>query len=281
MWCVYRHVAPNGKMYVGITSQRLSKRWNNGQGYKKNKYFTRAIEKYGWDNINHEVLMDNLTQEQASLAERIFIGYWDLTNPGKGYNLEAGGHNGYNATEESRRKMSESKMGLYVGEKNPMYGKRHTDKSKRKMSESLMGRVITDEWRQRISEAMSGEGNPMYGVPSPMKGKKFTQEHKNRISKALSGRKLSEDTKRKLSRARKGQGIKAVAMLDPNSGDTIRVYPSIREASEDINISSCCISNCCAGRSKTAGGYGWKYIIEKATKPKKKNKKEKLNHEEN
>lgn len=270
MWCVYRHIAPSGKMYVGITSQRLSKRWNNGKGYKKNKYFTRAIDKYGWDNINHEVLMDNLTQEQASLAEKIFIGYWDLTNPNKGYNLEAGGRDGYSVTDESKRKMSESKMGLYVGKKNPMYGKRHTDESKRKMSESLKGRVITDEWRQHISKAMRGEGNPMYGVPSPMKGKKFTHKHRDKISKALSGRKLSKDTKRKLSQTMMGRGTKAVAMLDPNSDNIICTYQSIREASEDINISSCCISNCCAGRNKTAGGYKWKYITKEVTKTEEK-----------
>jgi group I intron endonuclease len=258
-WCVYKHTTPSGKMYVGVTSQKPSRRWNNGNGYSRNKYFSRAIYKYGWDNITHEILASDLTKEEASLMERDLINDLDLTNPYKGYNLESGGYYGYELNDLSKHKMSESKKGKYVGNKNPMYGKKHTDESKRKMSEALKGRVITDEWRKHISEKMSGEGNPMYGVPSPMKGKKFTQEHRNKISAALSGRKLSEETKRKLSQSKIGKTVKAVMMINPITHDLIRIYPSITKASEDINISACCISNCCAGRSKTAGGYVWKY----------------------
>lgn len=32
---VYKHVFPNRKVYVGITSQPLNCRWRSGKGYKK------------------------------------------------------------------------------------------------------------------------------------------------------------------------------------------------------------------------------------------------------
>ena len=32
-YCVYIHTAPNGKMYIGQTSQKPEARWNNGRGY--------------------------------------------------------------------------------------------------------------------------------------------------------------------------------------------------------------------------------------------------------
>lgn len=38
-WCVYVHIAPNGKKYVGITSQKPEKRWNHGEGYQRHPYF--------------------------------------------------------------------------------------------------------------------------------------------------------------------------------------------------------------------------------------------------
>ena len=50
------------KKYVGQTCQRPEKRWNNGRGYIENIYFWRSIQKYGWDNFEHEVVASNLTK---------------------------------------------------------------------------------------------------------------------------------------------------------------------------------------------------------------------------
>lgn len=44
------------------------------------------------------------------------------------------------------------------------------------------------------------------------------------------------------------------------SGDFMKEYNSIREASKECKISEDGIGNCCAGRSKSSGGYVWKYV---------------------
>ena len=70
---VYKHTSPNGKVYIGITSQKLNRRFRDGKGYYNNKHFYNAIKKYGWDNFSHEVLFDNLTEEEAKLMEQFYI----------------------------------------------------------------------------------------------------------------------------------------------------------------------------------------------------------------
>ena len=53
-YTVYKHTFPNNKVYIGITSQSVSRRWRNGEGYRnKQQLIYRAILKYGWDNIKH------------------------------------------------------------------------------------------------------------------------------------------------------------------------------------------------------------------------------------
>lgn len=151
-YVVYRHIVPNGKMYVGLTRMNPIKRWNYGNGYKDCTLFFRAINKYGWDNIQHEILLDNLTKEQASLAERLFIGYWDLTNSDKGYNLEAGGFTGYDISDATRKKMSES-----------AHKRKASDETKKKISITSTGRKHTEETKKLISKLYTGSGNPMYG----------------------------------------------------------------------------------------------------------------------
>lgn len=42
-------------------------------------------------------------------------------------------------------------------------------------------------------------------------------------------------------------------------GNFIKIWNSIIEASKELNINSSCISNACANRRKSAGGYIWKY----------------------
>jgi group I intron endonuclease len=138
---LYLHITPSGKKYFGITGLKAKKRWNSGYGYKNNRHFWRAIEKYGWNNIQHIILADDLTKDNACLFEQIFIALYDTTNHNNGYNNSTGGEcsaNGckHKLSEEHKQKISES----LKGEKNPMFGKDFSDEHRRKLSESHKGK---------------------------------------------------------------------------------------------------------------------------------------------
>ena len=90
-YCVYKHIAPNGKCYIGMTGQTPERRWQNGNGYKSQLLFYRAIEKYGWDNFEHVILEENLTQEDACKKEIYYIEKYQTTNRELGYNISLGG----------------------------------------------------------------------------------------------------------------------------------------------------------------------------------------------
>ena len=91
-YTVYKHTAPNGKVYIGITRQKLNMRWRNGDGYKYNKHFYRAIKNYEWKNFKHDIIADGLTKEQACAKEIELIAKYDATNPKHGYNSSTGGY---------------------------------------------------------------------------------------------------------------------------------------------------------------------------------------------
>lgn len=84
--CIYRHTSPSGKVYIGVTKNRPEGRWQNGRGYKNNEYFYRAILKYGWNNFQHEIILDNLSYNDAAFGEAYLIEMHDATNRECGYN---------------------------------------------------------------------------------------------------------------------------------------------------------------------------------------------------
>lgn len=110
-YCVYKHITPSQKVYIGITSINPLKRWANGCGYTHNEYFHRAICKYGWDNVQHEILCDGLSKEEAEVMEIKLIAEYESNNPKYGYNIQNGGNLAGKNTEATRRKMSQSQKG--------------------------------------------------------------------------------------------------------------------------------------------------------------------------
>lgn len=131
-YTVYAHInIINGKTYVGITSQNVKDRWKNGEGYKTQK-FGRAIAKYGWDNFEHIIIKDNLSDAEATEMEKAIIKAFDLTNPKRGYNEAKGGLSG------------------------TMYHKHHTEDAKKKISEYRKAHGFSDLHRKHISESKSG-----------------------------------------------------------------------------------------------------------------------------
>ena len=93
MYIVYQHKNKiNGKVYIGITSQIPKKRWGiNGNGYKSSPYFYSAIQKYGWDNFEHNILYDNFTKEEACKKEQELIQKFQSMDRSFGYNSTSGG----------------------------------------------------------------------------------------------------------------------------------------------------------------------------------------------
>lgn len=85
---VYKHTSPSDKVYIGITCQEPSKRWMKGLGYQNNNYFFRAINKYKWNNFKHEILFENLTEEEAIKQEADLIELFMSYLPQFGYNIK-------------------------------------------------------------------------------------------------------------------------------------------------------------------------------------------------
>jgi len=96
MYSVYRHISPAGKSYIGITMQNPERRFQNGNGYKTQKAFYRAIKKYGWENFKHEILEENLTEKEACEKEAYYISEVYKSYAPNGYNTREGGTAGRN-----------------------------------------------------------------------------------------------------------------------------------------------------------------------------------------
>lgn len=90
---IYKHTNKiNGKVYIGQTYQNPKKRWQNGiSAYQHNEHFLNAIKKYGWDNFEHEILLEQLNEKEMQYWEDYYIEFYDSRNPNKGYNINKGG----------------------------------------------------------------------------------------------------------------------------------------------------------------------------------------------
>lgn len=64
-----------------------------GNGYINCIHFYNAIQKYGWDNFEHIVLIENLSLEMANIIEDELIKKYNTMNSLYGYNMVSGGKN--------------------------------------------------------------------------------------------------------------------------------------------------------------------------------------------
>lgn len=247
-YIVYKHTAPNGKVYIGITSQSAEERWRNGAGYRRCPLFYNAICKYGWDNIVHEILFDGLSKEDAEQKEIDLIALYKSNNTEYGYNIDPGGCAPCARTAETRKKIGDGNRGKIVSEearkrmrenhadfrgaKNPNYGKKFSEEQRKAMSKARIGKQV-------------GKENPMYGRKHTKKAKEL--QSKNRIGKCT---------------GKSNPKSRGILQYDQN-GNLIAEYGCISEAEKVLGTprgSGGHISACAKGRLKSAYGFVWKYV---------------------
>lgn len=117
-YVLYMHIFPNNKKYIGITKRKVKDRWVNGNGYKRQTTINNAIKKYGWNNIKHLILEDNLTYKEACDKEKEYIKKYKSNNRNYGYNRSIGGEIsalGFKHTQEARKKIKEHNAKYWLG----------------------------------------------------------------------------------------------------------------------------------------------------------------------
>lgn len=107
-YILYMHIFPNDKKYIGITKRTTNERWMNGYGYKRQKIIYNAINKYGWNNVKHIILLNNLSFEDACKKEIEYIKKYNTNNIKFGYNSSTGGEKsalGFRHSNEAKEKI--------------------------------------------------------------------------------------------------------------------------------------------------------------------------------
>lgn len=219
----------NNKIYIGKRIFTKDKFFKN-KYYGSGKLLKEAINKYGLDSFNREVL-EEVDNEFLEEREVYWIKFYNSNNLEIGYNLTIGGNSKYgrkigSMSNETKKKISES-VSKYLSENgHPLQDKNQSDESKEKIKNKLKGRKLTDE---HIRKLANGHKGLKYNKPEKVKKIKIDQRIK----------------------------IKQLSL----NGYFIKEWSSIMEASIELNIDRSGISRACSGLYKQCGGYKWVYMI--------------------
>lgn len=261
----------------------------------------KAMKKYGLENFFIEVMCEASSKDELNRLEQTYISGFNTLSP-NGYNLRSGGQSDYEYSEEARKRLSEAQIKHWgdpeVRERASKSAiKRYEDPEQRRLnterqverfkdpeqrrkiseakikfykenpeagkniSEAQLDRKASEETKQKISTALKGRVGHSKGKIGPNKGKKFSEEAKNNMSKARLGKKASKETKQKMSLTARSnlKNCNRKQIIDSNG----IIYPSILQASLDLNIHRNSISNNISGLTKHAGGLTFQYYIPK------------------
>ena len=146
-------------------------------------------------------------------------------------------------------------------------GAHHTEETKEKISEKLKGennpmygKQLSEEHKQNLSESHKGK---LAGKNQPLYGRHHSEETKQKMSESGKRKQFSEEHKKNISKSLEGRvvwNIKKVICVT-----TGKMFNSIKEAAIYYNVAGNTISFCCKGKRKHAGKLQdgtplqWKY----------------------
>lgn len=248
-YLVYKHTAPNGKVYIGITNRTAEQRWRNGGGYLNNKHFHAAIEKYGWENINHEIIAEGISAKEAWEMEQVLIAKYRSDNREYGYNHSAGGEHGF-------------------------YGGHHSNESKKKISEASRGRHPSEKSYNRIVEWGKSRRKPvcifdingqlLATTDSIVAAEELTGVHNSLITACCKGKynqtsdfifKYANEDREIRPYKGKRKSVCQFSLF----GKYIATYKSAKDAAEKYGVANGHINDCCTFKSATCANYVWLY----------------------
>lgn len=233
-YIVYKHTAPNNKVYIGISKHDPKYRGlNNGRGYKTQTVFFNAIIKYGWVNFKHEILFTNLSEEQALNKEEELIRLYKSYDRRYGYNVSLRGAK-YN--EEHRN----------GGNKNS----RRKEVIKLPKFSGNGREVLKKDYDNNIIETYTSVARAAYNIKMP------TETVRTRLNKDKT---INFESYYLCYSNNSTPKIEMLSM----ENESLRVFNSVGEAYKYLNkTNKGGIKQCCVGLRNSYSGYKWKFKYE-------------------
>jgi len=151
----------NDKVYVGQTTQKLSARISQHKTKLTDAPFSRAIQKYGFENFTFIELISTESQEELDNFELEIIREYDSMLP-NGYNIQSGGNLSYERCKEYRVYISEAMKGNQNAKGKTRTISQNIENSKRQRKSSwdhiIATNIITGE-EIRLDTIKSGESH--------------------------------------------------------------------------------------------------------------------------
>ena len=151
---LYQISFPNGKSYIGVTSETATARFAehayNSKRRDRGRAIERAIRKYGVNAATVKTLVIGAWEYLIGLEKAVILAFGTFGRGG--YNMTAGGEGalGYKHTSASL-----IKMGL-VHKGKAHHTSNHTHEAKLKMSLAHNGKKLSAEHRENIRRALIG-----------------------------------------------------------------------------------------------------------------------------
>lgn len=280
-YTVYMHTFPNNKVYIGITMQKVYKRW--GHKYSNSPFMSNAIQKYGWENVKHEILYENLTKEEAEQKEIELIAKYKSNQREFGYNIDKGGMHKGKTSDETKLKIKNSgasktffKKGVSSWNKGiPMkedakqkmiiskIGKKQSKETIEKRRKSLIGHKMSDE--AKIKAKLTKQKNYPDGYHHSEETIEKIRQNRSKIRSEKAKTKQSITMKEKYKngyisplKGKPANNRKQIVQLDLQN-NYIRQWDCISDAANYYKINSSRICLVLKGKRHYTAGYKWKY----------------------
>lgn len=221
---IYKITNPKGKIYIGqsVHIYRRICAYRNLKCENQTKLYA-SLCKYGWDKHKFDII-HICDPEQLNQIEAYYIALYNSFNGKFGLNLRNGGGSRGELSEETRRRIGDSKRGRKV--------------------------VFSETHRKRLSESAKKRGMPQDVIEKGRRAAIGRKQSPETLKKRFSGRIFAKGSNHTMSKAVFQYSL---------TGELIKRWPCLSDIFRELGFSFQNISACCRGRLDKAYGFKWKY----------------------
>jgi hypothetical protein len=228
---VYRHIRldKNEPFYIGIGS---SEYYNRAYRHKNRSDLWKRISVKGGYEV--EILLDNLTWDQACEKEKEFIALYGRIDLKTGFlaNMTDGGDGTLNAviTEKQRKAVAEAnKKRIFTEEDRKRMSERHTGRKHKKESKIKLSNSLKNSEKFKLACIINAE--------------------------RLKNFKHSEQSKINMRNARKNPLYQKTI-----DGTILKIWDSARQVQRELGFNQANICYHIKGKTNQSYGYKWEYV---------------------